>query len=40
MDRLHAMTTFVSFVDHGGFTQAARRLKVSPSAVTRSIAAL
>ncbi|MBK9366150.1 MAG: LysR family transcriptional regulator [Deltaproteobacteria bacterium] len=40
MDRLHAMTTFVSVVDQGGFTQAARRLKVSPSAVTRSIAAL
>jgi DNA-binding transcriptional LysR family regulator len=40
MDRVHAMTTFVAVVDQGGFTQAARRLKVSPSAVTRSIAAL
>lgn len=40
MDRLHAMTAFVSVVDHGGFAQAARRLHLSPSAVTRSILAL
>lgn len=40
MDRLHAMTAFVSVVDHGGFTQAARKLKLSTSAVTRLIASL
>jgi DNA-binding transcriptional LysR family regulator len=40
MDRLHAMTNLLAVVDHGGFTEAARLLKVSPSAVTRSVAAL
>lgn len=34
------MTAFVSVVDHGGFTEAARVLKVSPSSVTRSVATL
>jgi DNA-binding transcriptional LysR family regulator len=40
MDRVHAMTALVAVVDHGGFTQAARRLKLSPSAVTRLISSL
>lgn len=40
MDRLAAMTTFVAVVDRRGFAPAARQLGVSPSAVTRMIAAL
>lgn len=40
MDRLHLMTVFVSVVEEGGFSAAARRLDMSPPAVTRAIAAL
>ena len=40
MDRLDAMTAFVAVADLHGFAPAARRLKVSPSAVTRLVAAL
>jgi DNA-binding transcriptional LysR family regulator len=40
MDRIDAMTAFVAVVDLQGFAPAARRLRLSPSAVTRSIAAL
>jgi len=40
MDRLDAMTVFVAVTEAHGFAPAARRLKMSPSAVTRSIAAL
>ncbi|MFO0722790.1 MAG: LysR family transcriptional regulator [Myxococcota bacterium] len=40
MDRLDAMQTFVAVAELRGFAQAARRLRVSPSAVTRSVAAL
>jgi DNA-binding transcriptional LysR family regulator len=40
MDRLDAMTTFVAVAELRGFTAAARRLRRSPSAVTRTIAAL
>jgi DNA-binding transcriptional LysR family regulator len=40
MDRIDAMTAFVTVADLQGFAPAARRLRVSPSAVTRSIAAL
>lgn len=37
MDRLQAMTTFLLVVETGGFASAARRLKVSPSVVTRAV---
>lgn len=37
MDRLQAMTAFLSVVDTGGFASAARKLQVSPSVVTRMV---
>lgn len=40
MDRLDAMNVFVAVADLRGFAPAARRLKLSPSVVTRVIAAL
>ncbi len=40
MDRLDAMETFVAVADLKGFAPAARKLKISASAVTRLIAAL
>ena len=40
MDRLEAMHIFVAVAEQRGFAPAARRLKLSPSAVTRGIAAL
>jgi len=40
MDRLEAMRTFVAVAELRGFAQAARRLGLSPPAVTRTIAAL
>jgi DNA-binding transcriptional LysR family regulator len=40
MDRLDAMAAFVSVADLRSFAQAARRLGVSPSAVTRLVSAL
>lgn len=40
MDRLDAMTAFVTVADLRGFAPAARRLGMSPSAVTRMVAAL
>ncbi|MGA7809006.1 LysR family transcriptional regulator [Bradyrhizobium sp.] len=40
MDRLDAMQAFVVVADLGGFAPAARKLNVSPSAVTRLVAAL
>jgi DNA-binding transcriptional LysR family regulator len=40
MDRLDAMTAFVTVADLRGFAPAARRLGVSPSAVTRMVAGL
>jgi DNA-binding transcriptional LysR family regulator len=40
VDRLDTLTTFVTVADVGGFAAAARTLRVSPSAVTRAIAAL
>src|SRR5271165_6756651 len=40
MDRIDAMQAFVTVADLRGFAPAARKLKVSPSAVTRLIAAL
>jgi DNA-binding transcriptional LysR family regulator len=40
MDRLDAMTVFVTVAELRGFAPAARRIGLSPSAVTRMIAAL
>jgi DNA-binding transcriptional LysR family regulator len=40
MDRLDTMTAFVAVCDANGFAAAARRLGVSPSVVTRQVAAL
>src|ERR1700749_3221254 len=40
MDRLDAMQAFVTVADLRGFAPAARKLKLSPSGVTRLIAAL
>ncbi len=40
MDRIHAMQAFVAVADLQGFAPAARKLKLSPSAITRLVAAL
>lgn len=40
MDRLDAMSAFITVVDQNGFAPAARRLGISASAVTRLIASL
>jgi DNA-binding transcriptional LysR family regulator len=40
MDRLETMRVFVAVAEERGFAQAARRLALSPAAVTRAIAAL
>jgi DNA-binding transcriptional LysR family regulator len=40
MDRLEAMAVFVAVAEQRGFAPAARRLELSPSAVTRFVAAL
>ena len=40
MDRYHLMNTYLGVVDAGGFAGAARRLHVSPAAVTRAVAEL
>ena len=40
MDRLQAMTAFVTVVDSGGFASAARKLQLSPPVVTRAVAEL
>ena len=40
MDRLNAMQAFVTVAEHQGFAPAARKLGLSPSAVTRLVAAL
>lgn len=40
MDRFHLMTVFVAVAEAQGFAPAARRLRMSPPAVTRAIAAL
>ena len=40
MDRIDAMQAFVAVADHKGFAAAARKLGLSPSGVTRLIAAL
>uniref|UniRef100_C5CLC3 Transcriptional regulator, LysR family n=1 Tax=Variovorax paradoxus (strain S110) TaxID=543728 RepID=C5CLC3_VARPS len=40
MDRIQGMATFLVVVETGGFASAARRLKVSPSVVTRAVSEL
>ena len=40
MDRFDAMQAFVAVATHGSFAGAARRLHLSPSAVTRAVASL
>ncbi|MBC7939308.1 MAG: LysR family transcriptional regulator [Chitinophagaceae bacterium] len=40
MDRLQAMSAFVTVVDCGGFASAARKLELSPPVVTRAVAEL
>ena len=40
MDRLDAIATFIAVCDASGFAAAARRLRVSPSVVTRQVANL
>ena len=40
MDRLTEMEAFVQVVDHGGFTEAARRMGLSKSAVSKHVSAL
>ncbi len=40
MDRLTEMEAFVQVVDHGGFTEAARKMGLSKSAVSKHVAAL
>ena len=40
MDRLTEMKAFITVVDQGGFTDAARRMGVSKSAVSKSVSAL
>ena len=40
MDRLSEMEAFVAVVDQGGFTDAARKLGMSKSAVSKHVSAL
>jgi len=40
MDQLDSMRAFVAVADLGSFAEAARRLRLSPAAVTRAVAAL
>ncbi|MBL4798360.1 MAG: LysR family transcriptional regulator [Oleispira sp.] len=40
MDQLHLMTVFIAVAEEQGFSPAARRLNMSPPAVTRAIASL
>lgn len=40
MDRLTEMDAFVQVVDHGGFTEAARKMHLSKSAVSKHVSAL
>jgi DNA-binding transcriptional LysR family regulator len=40
MDKFHLISVFVAVVDAGGFSRAARRLGISPPAVTRAITEL
>ena len=40
MDKFMALTVFTRVVEQGGFTAAANKLGLSPSAVTKTIARL
>ena len=40
MDRLHTMTVFVAVAEEAGFASAARKLNMSPPAVTRAVSEL
>lgn len=40
MDRLHLMSVYVAVVEAEGFAGGARKLHMSPPAVTRAVAAL
>ena len=40
MDRYHLMSVFVAVAEMEGFAAAARRLNMSPPAVTRAVSAL
>ena len=40
MDKLDAMRSFIAVIDTGSFAKAARRLRCSPTAVTRAVAQL
>jgi DNA-binding transcriptional LysR family regulator len=40
MDRFRAIKTFLAVAEHSGFARAAAKLRVSPTAVTRTISAL
>ncbi|WP_417535214.1 LysR family transcriptional regulator [Methylophaga sp.] len=40
MDRLHLMTVFVAVVENEGFASAARKLRLSPPAVSRAVSEL
>jgi DNA-binding transcriptional LysR family regulator len=40
MDKFMALTVFARVVEQGGFTAAAKKLGLSPSAVTKTIARL
>ena len=40
MDRFHLMNVFVAVAEQQGFAAAARRLQLSPPAVTRAVAEL
>jgi DNA-binding transcriptional LysR family regulator len=40
MDRFHELTVFIAVAETGGFAKAATRLRSSPPAVTRAVAAL
>jgi DNA-binding transcriptional LysR family regulator len=40
VDRLHSLEVFLTVADAGSFAEAARRLRLSPAAATRAVAAL
>ena len=40
MDRLEMLRTFVAIADRGSFAEAARRMRISPTAASRAVAAL
>ena len=40
MDRLDTLRTFVAVADHASFAEAARRLRISPTAASRAVAVL